>query len=205
VNGFGGDSILGLTATAGTVINGLVPPTPGGIPRVSALAYKDGNNGTADTLSLLKVLGSTKCVGSVAAGNSGITIASNPGSSLPTPDAITSNDWLAITESDGVTRVYKVSSVTSLTSVTLSTNLVAGTVNGSPVYWFGVAGDTDQQTGRAQPSVKSNTNGTQFSLSESNGGLAAGHNPGEPLLFQSDNAQAVAGILQQLSYCYTFT
>jgi hypothetical protein len=203
MNAFGGNGDGNKTATAGTVINYLIPPNVRGFARLTTLAYKDA--GTAHTLTILRPLAKTATVGSAAAAQANIVLASNPGTSFPTADAIAGGDWLAITETDGVTRVYQVSSVTSLTQVTLSSNLVAGTVNNSPVWWFGVAGDVDQlHTGSTHPQWNSNANSSLFTLTESNSGIVAGLTKGDPLLFQSNNITA-AGNLQQIAWSYTLS
>lgn len=195
MNSFGGNGVGGLTAAAGTRIRFLIPPVVRGYTRITKLVYTAG--ATAHTLTVPRPIGKTTANGSAAAAQAVINLTADPG---PTGNLIQANDLLAIRETDGVTRLYIVSSVATL-AITLTTNLVAGVANLASVWNFGILGDTDPITGRAHPTLRGIVLVTT-TYEDREGGVIAGHEVDSPVLVDSDNATN-AGVLEQLSWSYT--
>lgn len=198
--GGGGDG--GLTQTAATLIQTLIPSRPNLITRLTALYYSD--TGTAHTLTFLRPLGKTTCVGANASGQAVVNIAANPGTTAGyggISNAIAANDFVAIREADGITRFYKVSSVATL-AITLTSNLVSGTVGGEPFWFFGITTDTDGRTGKAHPKFLGGAGTAQKAFSNDSGGIIASLGKDEPILFNSNNATN-AGTLDYWTWSYT--
>lgn len=202
MNGFGGNGIGTVTQNAGTVIQALVPPRRDGITRVTKFAYTA--QGTAHTGTFLRPLGRTTVASAAAAAQTDFVLTANPGTTAAyggISNGIAANDFVAIrTASDGITRLYKVSSVSTLT-ITLTANLTVALAAGDDVWFFGVTGDTDGRSGAAHP-AHTLTASVQTSKEDREGGVVATFSKDEPILFNSNNATA-AGTLDQLNYCYT--
>lgn len=192
---YGGNGAGNLTQAAGTVISFLIPPHLSGFTRISKVVYTAGT--TAHTLKFCRPIGKTTASAAAAAGQAVINLTADPG---PTGNPIAANDLLAIRETDGVTRLYTVSSVATL-AITLTGNLTAGAAAGASVWTFGVIGDTDPVIGTAHPSLGGTASATT-TYEEREGGLFASHLKDSPILFQSNNA-TVAGTLQQLNWGYS--
>lgn len=107
-------------------------------------------------------------------------------------DAITTGDYVAYQLVDGTWQLDTVASGTFGASLTLTTgtpNVTGGGVPaGSPLYFFGVAGDKDPATGQSQPQTLIAASQTRDATWASNGyGVVSALHPGDPLLFYSPN------------------
>lgn len=194
MNAVGGNGTGGLTQPFGTRIRFLIPPRPRGYTRISKLVYTA--QGTAHTVTCARPIGDTTAAGA-AAGQAVIVLAADPG---VTGNLLNTNDLLAVREADGVTRLYIVSSISTLT-VTLTTNLTAGTTAGASVWNFGALTDTDPVIGTAHPTLRGIASATT-SYEDREGGVFASHETDSPLLVDSNNITA-QGTLEQLSWSYT--
>lgn len=192
---FGGNGVGRLTQSAGTRIRVLVPPDPRGRTRITKVTYTA--QGTGHTLTFARPIGRTTTTSAAASGQAVINIATDPN---PSGNALAANDLLAIRETDGVTRLYTVSSVSGL-QITLTSNLSAGVVSGAKVWSFGALTDTLPDTGRAHETLNGTASATT-TYEDRQAGVFATYANDDPILFDSDNATA-AGTLQQLSYTYT--
>ncbi len=195
MNAFGGNGSGSQTQTAGTRIRQLIPPRPRTLARITKLVYTAA--GTAHTLTVARPINKTTASLAAAASQAVINLTADPG---VTGNLIAANDLLAIRETDGVTRLYIVSSVSTL-AITLTTNLTAGAAAGASVWNFGILTDTDPRTGVAHPTL-AGTASVASTYEDREGGVIAGHEVDSPLLVDSNNATA-AGTLNQLSWSYT--
>jgi hypothetical protein len=197
---FGGNGHGKVTQTAGTVIQQLVPPYIGAITRLTRFSYTAA--GTAHTGTVMRPIGSTTFTAAAAASATVVNLTADPGTAT---NGIAANDYVAIRETDGVTRAYKVSSVSTL-AVTLASGLVAGVAastatSPSKLWFFGITTDTDPATGLAHPSFTLTASAT-VTEADSDGGVVASVAADQPLLFNSDNGTA-AGTLVSTRWCYT--
>jgi hypothetical protein len=192
---FGGNGDGGKTAAANTEITYLVPPHASGYARVSKLAYTSA--GTAHTLTCMRPLGRTTAAAVAASGQAVVSLAAQPQSG----NNVAANDYIAIRHSaDGVTRLYKVQSVSSL-DITMTANMGAAVAVGDKVWFFGAIGDTDPQTGRAHPALLPPVS-TTTTYEDREGGVVATHAKDDPIAVHSGNATA-AGTIAQISWSYT--
>lgn len=199
---FAGNGDGGKTAVAATHIQYLVPPNKSGFTRITTLNYTNPDATHVHNLTFARPLGRTTANGANAAGQAVINLTADPGvagnlGGLSNP--IDANDFLAIREKDGITRLYQVLSISTL-AITLTGNLVAGTVGGESVWLFGELADTDGRSGSAHP-IYTITNGT-LALTDRDGGVCATFAKDEPILFDSSNG-TTAGTLNQLSWGYS--
>lgn len=193
---YGGNVFGTLTATAGTVINLLIPPRRGAVTRVPQVRYTAG--ATAHTLTALRSLGRTKASAAAATGQAVVNVTANPG---PSGNALAANDWVAIRHSaDGITRLYRVSSITAL-AVTMTVNFAVAVAPGDDVWMMGAAGDTDPRIGAAHPAFAL-ASGATTTLADDTTGVACSHAQDEPVLLQVDNATN-AGTLNLATSAYT--
>jgi len=192
---FGGNGVGGVTAAAGTRFRFLIPPRLRGYTRVSKLVYTAG--ATAHTVTACRPIGKTTASAASTATATVINLNADPG---PSGNALAANDLLAVRETDGVTRLYTVSSVATL-SITLTGGLTAGLAAGGSVWNFGVTGDTDPTIGRAHPTWRGVASDTS-TYEDREGGVVAGHEADAPILIDSDNATD-QGYLDLLSWSYT--
>ncbi|AWM38711.1 hypothetical protein GobsT_30980 [Gemmata obscuriglobus] len=195
MNGFGGNGTGNLTQSAGTRIRYLIQPNRNGRARVTKCVYTAG--ATAHPLTFARPLGRTTASAAAAAGQAVINLTSDPG---PSGNGIAANDLLAIRETDGVTRLYTVQSVSAL-AITLTSNLVAGAAAGAKVWNFGLVTDVNPADGVAHPSI-SGIAGQTTTYEDREGGLFATFVTDDPILFDSGNATN-AGTLQQLNWSFT--
>lgn len=195
MNNFGGNGFGSQTQTAGTRIRQLIPPRQRGIARITRVVYTAA--GTAHTLTFARPIGRTTASVAAASGQAVINLTADPG---VTGNLIAANDLVAVRETDGVTRLYIVSSVSGL-AVTMTSNFTAGVAAGASVWNFGLLTDTDPRTGLAHPTLLPPASATT-TYEDREGGVIAGHEPDAPLLVDSNNASA-AGTLQQVSWSYT--
>lgn len=196
-----GNTIGRATVAFGTVINSLVPPRKGAFTRISTLRATAA--GTAHVATALRPLGNTTFTAAGAAGQAVVNLTANPG---PSGNALAANDWVAIRETDGYTRLYQVSSISTL-AVTLTANLTAGVAAAgagvdSKLWMFGIAADTDpRNAGAAHPGFTVPASATT-TYTDNFGGVVASIAADEPILVQQNNATAT-GILEQVSYSYS--
>lgn len=194
MNSFSNNGTGTLTATAGTAIRYLVQPNRNGKVRASKLVYTAG--ATAHTATFLRPIGRTTTTSATAASGTVINLTADPG---PSGNGIATNDLIAIRETDGVTRLYTVSSVSTL-AITLSSGLVAGVASGGKVWNFGVTGDTNPADGAAHPAFAL-ASGAATTFTDDNGFVAT-FATDDPLLLSVNNATN-AGTLNQFSWGYT--
>lgn len=192
-NGYGGNGKGKKTQTAGTTIEVLVPPRLRSYTRITRLVYTA--QGTAHTITVMRPLATTTVASAASTGQAVVNFTADPGS-------IAANDWVAIrTASDGITRLYKVSSVSTL-AVTMTSNVVVAMAAGDKIWFFGVAGDTNTAyDGEAHPGF-TGTASVTTTYTDSDGGVVASYAVDHPLLVQSNNATN-AGTIEQVSWVYT--
>lgn len=203
--GYGGYGFGKSSVAFGTVISVLVPPSGRarpGVTRVTKIAYTAA--GTAHTITCLRPLGRTTVAAAAAASQTDFVLAANPGTTAGyggISNGIAANDFVAIrTASDGITRLYKVSSVNTLT-VTLTGNLTVALAAGDVVWFFGITSDTDGRTGQAHPAF-TGTASVTTTYEDREAGVVASVAVDEPILVQSNNATAT-GTIEQVSFVYT--
>ncbi len=206
-------------ASGGTVFSLLVPGRVGAITRLLSLTYTPPSN--AQVLTCLRPLGQVQPVANLpiqsyttvsaaaASGQAVVNIAAQPGSAA---HGIQANDFVAITESDGIQRLHKVSSVSTL-AITLTTNLVTGVTatgqysvaaNNCYFWCFGATGTTDPNSGSVHPQLNV-TASTNLVLADDTGtgaGVLATYLTNSPILIQSNNATA-QGYLQQVAAAWS--
>lgn len=186
------------TKAAGVRIYALAPPSPYGYTRITKFAYTPA--GTAHTATVLRAIGQTTSASVAAAAASSFTLAADPG---PAGNLLAAGDLVTIRETDGVARVYKVSTYTggTLTITNARTGdpatLVAGVAIGSKVWDFGIEADTDPFTGEPHETyaLPASTTTTR----EATTGVIGGHLPDQPVLFSADNITA-AGVLDYMTW-----
>lgn len=208
-----------VTQSAGTVISALIPPMKGLVGRISRFVYNSG--ATVHTVTILRPIGRTNFTADAAAGQAVINITAEPGISGDTtrntagyPQGVTANllaanDLVAIREKDGVTRLYTVSSRSSL-AITLTGNLTAGVLyqgQGSgaskvtcDLWNFGVLADLDPSTGLAH-SILAPVASAITTHTDGFGGVACSERADEPILIQSSNGTN-QGYIESLSFSY---
>lgn len=193
------------TETAGTIISHLIPPRNNRKTKLTAFEVTVG--ATAHTLTVLRPLNTTTLSAAAAAAQTVVVLAADPGSYTSKRTAnnlIAANDWLAFETPDGTYWFEKVSSVTTnadgTVSVTLANNVPTGGLKaGAKVWFFGVAADTDPNTGEAHPAFTLAASG--IANQEATNGLAESIHTYEPLLVQCNNATN-ASVIEYLSGCY---
>lgn len=193
---YGGYGFGKKTIAFGTRIQRLVPPKVGGILRITNLVYTAA--GTAHLLTLARPIGRTTLSAAAAGAQAVVNLTADPGAAIS--NAIAANDYVAVRETDNVTRFYKVSSVSTL-AITLTANLVTGAAAGAKFWFFGILTDTDPVTGEAHPTFDGTASVTS-TYTDREVGVVATLQADDPILFDSDNGTAT-GILAQLSFGYT--
>jgi hypothetical protein len=112
-------------------------------------------------------------------------------------NAIAASDYVAFQLLDGTWHISTVASVSSLT-LTLDTATPNVTGGGAALdtvlYFFGVAANTNPQTGAAHLSIKSGAGTSRVVLIPEGSGSIPALNPGDPLILYSANATN-AGVL----------
>lgn len=164
--------------------------------------------GTAHTVVVMRPLNWTTIASAVAHNSTSVVLTADPGVystnykyALPTEasgkpsgvadNGIAANDYVAFQLKDGTWHVSTVGSVSSLT-LTLSTGTPnvagGGAVAGTPLFFFGVAGDSDPATKSTHVSFLSVANARTELISDKTFGDVSSLNPGDPLLIYSANA-----------------
>jgi hypothetical protein len=201
-NAFGGQSSGSASVAFGTVINVLCQPRVGCFTRVTGIRVTAA--GTAHALTGLRPLGRTTVASAGATGQAVVNIAADPGVAAAyggISNAIAANDWVAIrTASDGITRLYKVSSV-SVLAITMTANLTVAVAAGDLFWFFGVAADTDGRTGNAHPTLTVPASATT-QYTDDTAGVVSSIGQYEPILIQDNNITAT-GTIENVNYAYS--
>lgn len=179
---------------------------PAGIMKITSLRYVTG--ATAHTIGVMRPFNFTTFSADAAASQAVVNITADPGLYATaanwgygafgnTPrtanNAIAGSDVVVFQAADGTFILDTVSSVTSL-AVTLTTSLPTGGVKSGGILWFfGVIGDSDPNTGDVNPQWLTTANADE-TWSDSWGIVTALHQ-GDPLVFYSPNTSN-AGFLE---------
>lgn len=177
------------TASAGTAITRLVPPSAGKLARVSSFIYVCGS--TAHTVTVMPSLADTIVTTDAASGQAVVAFGAIP--TAPDGSALAASDWVTLQHEDGSWAEYKVSSVSGL-NVTLTANLSQKVKAGSRIFFHGAPAD---HATRQFLLVASTT----LTINDVSCGAGSATRLGEPVIVHSDNATA-AGSLQMLAYRY---
>lgn len=190
----------GYTATADTVINVLVPPSPDRTKKTKVTAIQVKNQGTAHTLTCLRPLGKTTVASVAAAGQAVVNLTADPGdydAGAVKPgvadNPAAAGDYLAFEMPDGTYYFDTISSITLL-AATLTSNVPTGGIAAGATVWFlGIAADTNPVNGQDHPFLNvpvSTTTNWQNYWSP----LFQSHGAYEPLLLQESNETAAATV-----------
>ncbi len=193
----GGGSVGKATASAGTVINLLVPPRLGAYSRITGYCYNCGTTG--HTLTVLREQGRTTLSAAAASGQAVVALTADPGAAVSNP--VAANHWVAWSNGDGTYSFGQVNSVSGL-NVTLKANLGKALTAGLTFWLLGATTDTDPSTGVAfqQVDVPASTL-TQLYDDRTGAGLFNTQYRWSPLLVQSNNATA-AGTIEVVTYLH---
>lgn len=180
---------------------------------------------TAHSLYVLRPLNWTYVTSAVSSNTTTITVAADPGTwatagvykygsasggtNVPNlaNNTIASGDYVAYQLNDGRWVADTCTTNTTGTTIVLTTGTPnvtgAGIAAYSPIFFFGVVGDTDPATGEVQPLMDSvaNTNVT-FQTKPGGFGIFNALHKGDPLIFVSSNGTD-AGILERLAGFYS--
>lgn len=204
------------TAAAGTPITILIPPFSNqgmtglgtgkqglGVAHITNLIV-DGTT-TAQSIAILRPLNFTTFSANAAAGQAVVSLSGDPGVystnfkyGLPNgmtgprtaDDPIASGDYCVYQAADGTYILDTAASAYASGQVTMTTNLPTGGVLAGGLFWyFGIATDTDPNTG--EPHVLFDTTGSvgRETYSDANGLWCALH-MGDPLVVVDPNATA---------------
>jgi hypothetical protein len=193
-----------------------------GITHITRLLYTTG--ATAHQIGVMRPFNWTTTSAAAAVNQAVINLTANPGTysaGLAYPNAlgsgtsalsgavadngIAAGDYLAFQLTDGTWWFDKVSSVATL-AITMTTSLPnvtgGGVASGARVYFFGVIGDKDPNTGVVNPQTTTvaSTNRIDQIQDQTGCGIAALH-VGDPLLFYSPNTTD-AGVLDGIMGFY---
>ena len=188
------------------------------LTRILTVGYTTG--ATAHAVKILRPLNWTTLTAATEANGTVINLAADPGAystafrfavpgSKPANvanNAIAGSDYVAVQTVDGLFHFSKVTSVSTL-AVTMTTALPnitgGGAASGAVVYFFGAPGDSDPNTGMAQPGVSIAANATlDKTFAEANVGPVGALHYGDPLLFYSPNTTN-AGTLDFIAGYYS--
>lgn len=193
--------------------------TPGAFTHITDLVYTSLT--TAHSLYILRPLNWVYQVSDMTSSSTTMALSADPGTwatagnykyGTAAPGAVPSqgnnvigaNDYVVYQLNDGRWVADLVASGTGTTPV-LTTGIpaVTGTklLAGSPVFFYGVVGDTDPATGMIHPLMDSVVN-TRLVTSAYGPGLWSSVHKGDPLLFVSSNGTD-AGILEVISGYYS--
>lgn len=187
----------------------------GGVTHVSQMGVFTG--ATAHIVYVMRPLNYAIVTVAGAINTTAFTIGTDPGSystayKYPLPGSLTApgnvannliaaNDFFAVQLSDGSWFFDKVSSVTTLAITTTTTipNVTGGGIPvGSVMFWFGIQTDTDPATGLGHPAILPPVSLYTNFIDTTNGSIACGLRPGDPLYLLDANATA-ADVLCSLS------
>lgn len=204
----GAGNVGGLTASAGTAIQALIPPHENRryYTRIMGITYTSG--GTAHTLAIMKALGKTSLTAAAASGATSITVGST---SFGAGQTLAANDFVVIRLQVATGYIYQLLAVSGVSDLTLTvTALATAAPNGAPVWLFGTATESDAGIINLSPPVSATTH---YYYGE--GGVATSgyrvevgdvvyqrSGRGDPIIVNSNNVTA-AGTIQNVSYAYT--
>jgi len=208
---YGSKTYGAVAAAAGTVINRLVEPMRGAATVIAAFEIQVGV--TNQVLTIMRPLGSTTISAAALANQAVVNLTADPGAwtgKRIVANGIAANDYVVYRLSDGTYVLDTVSSVSGL-AVTLTTSLPLDVVAGAPLWFFGLATDTNPSDSLSHP--KFNVPGVVAAVSS--GRFTLGDNPGEtiagilqtfgryePLICQLNNV-TTANTLEQIVAVYT--
>jgi hypothetical protein len=194
-----------LTQTAATKISRLIEPRPDGFARLCSLIYLVGAND--HQLTLMRPFNRVSFTADAAAGQAVVNISADPGNySAINPNCRTANNLIAANDfvvyrcADGTFVMDTVASVATL-AITLTANVPTGGVkSGDPLWWFGIATDTNPHDAAANPTLLASAT-TTFTPSvdacralgtipDLAGGPTFGNGMNCPLILQSNNVTA---------------
>lgn len=155
--------------TVGTAIMSLIEPMSA--RRAVIMRATFANLATAQTLTVMQVLGVTTASADAAASQKVVNISADPGS-------IAANDYCVIKLTNGHYQVNKVASVSTL-AITFTDNLEGAVASGNAIYFMGVVGD-----GHAQYAIAASEE-TEFS---SDVGAFVGKAKNYPMILSCTNA-----------------
>lgn len=186
------------TETAGTVINTLVPGTPGAYTYLTFARYTA--QGTAHTLTMLRGQTHAECATAAAAAATAITVdrdmQDGAGNALAANDYVAikldNGDWhLGLVDTSGWTDANNTITLTSGTAIPTGRSVAVG----APVVSFGVAGDANHAAYTLTGTASATSN---YPAVANAGPLAKSPQRNSPILLQSNNATA-AGTIEGVS------
>lgn len=202
------------TAAANTAIVVSIPPRKDRKAKITYIKYTSG--ATLHTLTFMRSLAKTTVKTTAAGGATSLILTRDPGAyaanatadGRPVPSVadnpIIANDFIMIRRADGNFAVIQPSAVAvnSDGSVTLTVTALpsGGVLAGSDVFFFGVPGDTNPDTGLANESYAP-TISTTTPFDANGGSLIESLNMGDPLIIHSNNITA-AGVIEYASGIY---
>lgn len=197
ITSYGGNVVTNQTASAGTVINVVVPPNASGRTRVTKVSYTAA--ATAHSLYAMRPIGRTTVSSTAAASQKVINLTADPG---PTGNLLAANDWLVIQNTDGTVFADTVASITGL-AATMTTNLVTALSAGAKVWNCGIITDTDPRNLLAHPKWASLLAAAATTNLTGDGEmLISTYAIDEPIILQSNNATN-AGTFVEVYWKYT--
>src|SRR5678815_2103840 len=200
------------TPGAGAALYSVKPGTPPllssghAVTHINTVGYT--TLGTAHLIGIMRPFNWTYLTAAVAANGTAIFTKTDPGlystsfyyacpGGVPVngvaDNAIAANDYVAIQLKDGNFHVSTIASGTfggnNLVLTTALPNITGGgAYSGAPVYFFGVIGDSNPQTGLVNPQTTIAASQTRdVTWGQATMGIAAALNPGDPLLFYTPN------------------
>lgn len=189
-----------------------------GVTHVTRVAYTTG--ATAHLIGIMRPFNYTWTTATSAANGTTLTVYDDPGVystnykyqippssvvSQVSNNAIASGDYVVYQLKDG-TWILDTTTGLSGSTLTLTTNIPnitsGGVAAGSPVYFFGVIGDSDPATGQVNPQTTIAASQTRDSTWADNGSpVVSALHPGDPMIFYSPNGTN-AGTLDFISGFY---
>ena len=198
----GGEGYGKLTQTAGTRIQLLMGGVGGKFTNLINMSYTAGT--TAHTITIMRGQSRTTVNGAVAGGGTSVVVnaALLKGDGITVPAA---NDSVGIRLSNGTWFLSTISAYNSTTlTYTLNTAIPSGlkVLNGAKFVLFGVAGDSWHASYTFAAAASATTNFP--ALAGQDMSVCRASYPGEPLMFDSNNATA-AGTLNNAEVGYSRT
>jgi len=201
VNAFGGGLLGKTNATADTVYYGVIPGNTQGYARIGGFQYTCGN--TANSFTLMRPIGWANIAAAAGTNVAVVTLDADPS---PSGNTIAAGDQVVLGPcTDGTYRRAQVNTSgwngTTL-ALTFTANLTAAVNTSTDLFNFGVAADTDPNTGSAHPIFTPTVN-TTADVQLFGGGFKS-YRKGDPLLVYNPNATAATN-LNHLAYAYSAT
>ncbi len=175
------------TETLDTVIRAFIPPKAR--TKILITTFKYTAAATAHVLSIIQVRGRTTVASDAAASQKVVNLVAQPEAG----NDVAAADLMAFELANGLVIFDVVASVVTL-AITMTVNFAQIVKAGSPVWFFGVAGDSGVDTLALKLS-------TQTSHVDDLAGVISATEQGDPLILESDNATA-AGFLNIIAGIY---